>query len=434
MTTKHRAKNSQRMRATVRELEALPLPKGSISKALVEPIERPEDYPVLDEEALYGPIGDAIKLVAPYTEADPAAVLGTVLAYVSALIGPETWTRVSNITLRASLFALIVGPTAEGRKGTSHHQALELIGDIDDVRCVGGLTSGEGMVELLAGKEAERQHTIVTEEEFARFLDSAGRNGSTISSTVRQLFDGSRLGHTTVAGSKVVEDYHVAFLGHITPDELRKCLSDSDKSNGLANRFMMVASHTERVITFGATDAAAQSAIRAGRAAHLGDLARQGQGRGLVPLSDEALAAYHHIRVEETKHPSGSLLARMPQQLLRIALVYAVMDAAAEVTLAHLLAAYRFLIYVAATTEFIYGDGATRLEAKVLGAVRSAGSAGLRLTDLRRALSNHGTSKEMHATIDSLADQQLVRVEKDESGPGRPVTRVYAIDEEAECQ
>ena len=73
----------------------------------------------LNDEALYGLAGDVVRAVAPYTEADPAAILGHFLCGAGVLLGMETYAVVGDAQHPPKLNVLVIGPTSKGRKGTA---------------------------------------------------------------------------------------------------------------------------------------------------------------------------------------------------------------------------------------------------------------------------------------------------------------------------
>ena len=75
-------------------------------------------WPTLNNAALHGIAGKIVNLVAPHTEADPAAVLVQLLAEFGATIGPGPHFIAGNDRHQAIINPLIVGRTNNGAKGT----------------------------------------------------------------------------------------------------------------------------------------------------------------------------------------------------------------------------------------------------------------------------------------------------------------------------
>ena len=75
-------------------------------------------WPTLSEPAFHGTAGKIVNLVAPHTEADPAAILTQLLAQFGATLGPAPHIVVGNERHPAIIHSLIVGRTKSGAKGT----------------------------------------------------------------------------------------------------------------------------------------------------------------------------------------------------------------------------------------------------------------------------------------------------------------------------
>src|SRR5262245_22242362 len=100
--------------------------------------------------AYHGVLGDIVRRMEPQTEADPAAVLMSVLVMFGNCIGRTPGFRVSADVHHLNLFAVIVGTTAKSRKGMSRSQAAQVFELVDTdwtrTRITSGLSSGEGLI------------------------------------------------------------------------------------------------------------------------------------------------------------------------------------------------------------------------------------------------------------------------------------------------
>lgn len=102
------------------------------------------------DEAFYGLAGEWVRMVEPHTEADPAALLVQLLITIGNMIGRGPHYLAEADRHYTNLYAVIVGQTAKGRKGTSLGQVQAALREIDgpwcDGRIMGGLSSGEGLI------------------------------------------------------------------------------------------------------------------------------------------------------------------------------------------------------------------------------------------------------------------------------------------------
>ena len=74
---------------------------------------------IFDQYALYGLAGEAVRTLAPHTEAQPEALLLQLLAAFGNLIGPAPHCMVGSTRHALNLFVVLVGESSKARKGTT---------------------------------------------------------------------------------------------------------------------------------------------------------------------------------------------------------------------------------------------------------------------------------------------------------------------------
>ncbi|MGA9673062.1 MAG: bifunctional DNA primase/polymerase [Terracidiphilus sp.] len=112
----------------------------------------------LNADAYIGIAGDFIRLVAPQTEGDPCALLIAFLTVVGSLIGRGAYLPVGPTHHYGNLFSVIIAETSKGRKGTVMAEAKRFATMIDPtiaMRMLGGLSSGEGLIEAVRDARLE---------------------------------------------------------------------------------------------------------------------------------------------------------------------------------------------------------------------------------------------------------------------------------------
>ena len=117
--------------------------------ASVSPAGWPEP---MDAAAFQGIAGEVVRKIDPQTEADPAAILVQFLAAVGNAIDQGVGFEVESTDHGTNLYALIVGQTSKGRKGSSWQQArrpVELADPTWAERIVSGISSGEGLIHAV---------------------------------------------------------------------------------------------------------------------------------------------------------------------------------------------------------------------------------------------------------------------------------------------
>ena len=194
-----------------------------------------------------GILGRMIVAADPTTEADPVGVYASLLAMAGSAIGTSAYVQIGNTRHPLIIWPLLFGNTGSGRKGEATNTARVFFRSSypeADEFTVTGLSSGEGLIERIRDQEDEEdkggtedKRLLVVEPEFAQVMARAKREGSTLAAVLRQAWDGGSLSvlnraHLRAAGS------HVVIVGHITPQEFRIKLAESDMAGGTYNRFL----------------------------------------------------------------------------------------------------------------------------------------------------------------------------------------------------
>jgi hypothetical protein len=225
----------------------------------------------MDQAAYYGVPGDVVRTIAPHTEADPVAILIQVLVFFGNLIGNTAYYQVEADQHHTNLFAVLVGKSAKGRKGTSGGRARSVMKATDeqwiDERMKGGLSSGEGLINEVRDEvkkwdpKAEQfeiidpgvvdKRLMVIEAEFSNALAVMERPGNTLSPTIRNAWDGLILSTLTKNSPLKATGSHISITGHITEDELRARVTRTDMANGFANRFLLVCVRRSKLLPHG---------------------------------------------------------------------------------------------------------------------------------------------------------------------------------------
>lgn len=94
---------------------------------------------------------------------------------------------------------------------------------------------------------------LVIEAEFATTLTVINREGNTLSGIIRQAWDDGDLSVLTRNTPLTATDANIGIVGHITQEELNRCLSEIQKANGFGNRFLYFLVSRSKVLPDGAT-------------------------------------------------------------------------------------------------------------------------------------------------------------------------------------
>jgi hypothetical protein len=408
-------------------------------------------WPELQPSTLRGLAGDIVAAIRPHTEADDAALLITTLTMFGAVVGATPSLKVEAAKHPARLFAIIVGDTAKGRKSTAIRQVRSIVEFADPEffshRQQSGFGSGESLADAIQGPERDTtddrsndanrvgdHRLLVVEQEFARILNSCGREGSILSAILRELWDGDRVQVRSRSKTVVVEDGAVCAIAAITKEELKRLLTASDTANGFANRFLFVLAKRARILPDGGTVPDEQVRNLGLRVAAAAKLARSRESIGRTELGRKRWAELYHEMADDTPDGMvGALTARAEPQVLRLALVYALLDSATEIDVEHFDAAYALWQYCRASVAHIFGGASGDQTAdRVLAIIRDAGTKGISRTDLSKALSGKVSSPELGRVLKMFATNGTIETQDIQTeGRAKTIVRVAKKAEKA---
>jgi hypothetical protein len=384
-------------------------------------------WPKLDPAALHGLAGDAVRLLEPHTEADPAGLLVCLLAAFGNAVGPGPHAIADAAAHPARLNAVLVGETARSRKGTAQANVDKVMALADPGwfanHLPGGLGSGEGLIAAVSDdneEEAPDKRVLVIEPEFARVLAVAGREGNTLSAILRQAWDSGTLRVVTRKNPLRASGAHISVVAHITVEELVRRLTSTEMANGFANRFLFVAVRRSKLLPRGGSlDPAALDHLAAQVAAAIS----RAQGIHLLRRSPAAEDLWDRAYRGFADAPAGlaaTVTARPEAQTLRLSVAYALLDGSEVIGLDHLQAALAVWRYCEQSASHVLGDAlGDEVADRLLEAVRAAGEQGLDGSEQRDLFSRHAGGKRLEMARALLESKGLIVTETEETG-GRP--------------
>lgn len=425
--------------ARVREIidkacEVKPRPPNALSR------------PVMAEEAYRGLAGDIVNTIKPESEADPVALLIQILASVGNAIGRGPYYQVEGDRHGSNLYAVLVGETAKGRKGTSAGRIRQVM-QVADPQWVsermqgGGLSSGEGLIWAVRDKitQLERQgrgaaaervevevdpgvtdkRLYILESEFSGALAVMKRDGNTLSRVIRDGWDRGDLGTLTKTSPARATGAHISIVGHITADELRRDLDRVSMANGYANRFLFAVVKRANILPFGG--ALGEEAIcDLGRRTAAVILAARNIFRvTMTSGAKEDWRKVYPILSEGEPGLLGAMIGRAEAQVIRLALIYALFDRCAEIDFGHLHAAIAVWGYCESSVRYIFGDAlGDPIADEILRQLRATKD-GLTRTQVRDLFGRHRTADRIGLALSTLERLGKAKMVRRDSG-GRP--------------
>lgn len=405
-----------------------------------------EPWPVMDTAAFHGIAGEFVRAIEPHTEADPVALLIQFLTVFGSIVGPSPYFRVENDRHRANLFAVLIGNSSRGRKGTSagHVRAVSEIADANWLtdRNASGLSSGEGLISHVRDQvvrwnaEDQREQIIdpgvsdkrlmITESEFAGTLTVMERPGNNLSPNIRNAWDGQPLQTMTKNSPLKATGAHVSIVGHITRDELRARMTRTDMANGFANRFLFALVRRSKELPFGGhLDDAAMIDLANRVAAVVTAAGTVGRVR-MTHTATEAWAAAYSELTADRPGMLGFVTARAEAQTIRLALIYALLDGKGDIDLQHLEAAMAVWAYCEQSAQLIFGDSLGNPIADEILSALQRNPLGMTRTDISNHLGRHCDATEIAAALAVLLQAGRAKYETQRTS-GRPVETWFAM-------
>ncbi|HEX2043279.1 MAG TPA: hypothetical protein VHF24_11650, partial [Acidimicrobiales bacterium] len=394
-------------------------------------------WPRLGACAYHGIVGEFVMAADTYTEADRVAVLVTTLVGAGCAINRGPYVLAGNDRHTASLFAVIVGATHKGGKGTSFAVARETLRVADPAfmatRVLGGFGSGEAVVDAVRDPDDDNDEgapdtrLLVLEPEFARMLKVASRDGSTLSMTIRNGWDGRPLEARSRARTSVASTHHLGVVGHITLEELRARLTDVETYSGFANRFLWVSARRSKRLPAGG-NVPGEIAVMYGE--RLGETIRAARRVTRVHRTDAAehrwAELYDLMADDEPAGLLGAVVGRDAPQCLRLSLLYALIDGSPVIDEEHVEAAWALWSYCRASAEFIFGDATgDDVADRLLAELRRVAPEGLDGTQQRDLFARHLSAARLERARERLHQAGLAETVTIPTG-GRPRAVTYA--------
>lgn len=397
----------------------------------------------MNDLAYYGLAGEIVKAIEPHTEGDPVALLINLLTFYGNVVGNNAHVGVEATKHPGRLFSVTVGDSSVGRKGTTTAHIKRLYETFDKEyiqnNIKSGLASGEGLIyhvrdpiykyeettkdgvtigeERLVDNGVSDKRLLVIESEMASLLKVAKREGNTVTEVIRKMWDDGTAGTLTKNNPNKTTNAHVSIIGHITPHELIKNITDTDMANGFANRFLWFCVRRSKLLPFGGNIEQVNFQPMLQKLETSITLAKETRK---IEFDDDSKTLWASVYPDLTSLKGyGSPLikditSRMAPQVLRIALLYALLDCSPQIKQPHLLAALAVAEYSINSCKYIFGNSVgNSLRDEIYKHIKKSGRNGLSKTEIHQCFNNNKSAEEINNELAHLLDQQTI-IEKRE--------------------
>jgi hypothetical protein len=400
-------------------------------------------------EAFSGLVGEFTRLWEPHTEASPISLAAQFLVFYGHAIGRSPYFVIGGDDHNTNLELALVGPTSFARKGQSYgcvrrtFEKVQLSLGVPIVEAR-GLSSGEGLIHAVRDERFEPnkkggapvkvdegvqdKRLLVFESEFASVLRRMKREGNTLSELMRQVWDSGNLGTMTRNAPLRATNAHVSIITHVTPPDLQTYLSWEATMNGFANRFIFLATKRVRVLPSPgrpSDKSLAEFAAKLARSIEFGTCV--GEMRRSIEAEEAWKKIYERLTKPRTGRQHNALIARATPHVLRLSMIYALLDSSAMIETRHQESALALWEYAERTSKYVFGDSVgDKVAEKILELLREAGEIGLLTSELRAKI---GAKKHLREGLLLLIENEQVTGSKTppRAAGGRTGQRWFAV-------
>ena len=386
----------------------------------------------LSEDAYHGLAGRHLRNIEANSEAHPAGILGIFLSGFGSIVGRRAFILVEDSIHFPAVNVLVTGKSSRSRKDTATGRALRPLKEADNVWAKDSIhqsfASGEALTAYFHNRFQKMPpkpiRLFVTDTEFKTTMTICGRQGNTLSEGYRRLFNGDPM-ENIVKKARLYAPYTCGSVsGAITLGELQETLKQVEIESGFVNRFLTMLIHRVRRISRPnrVTDAAAISE----RAAivtelrevlrwvekHSADIHGVHAGEPLTGISmswaDDAGelwdSFYNGLGDDDAEY-----LNRAEVFVLRLTMIYALLDKSAVMKVEHVKAALAVWEYAKQSAALVYGSAQSPDVTRLLGKALASG----KMT--RGSVSNFFGRHKSAEELDWLMEE-VVRLSKGQLG------------------
>jgi hypothetical protein len=354
-------------------------PNGNQQNELLEEF---NEYPVAAADAFYGISGSITKIIEPQTEADPIAIQVQLLAAAGCAIGHGPYFAVGATPHHTNIFSCLVGRTSKGRKGSALDFVVWVMKEVDcpwvGTCLTSGLSSGEGLIfavrdqlkkkeqvkkggkytgdvqEYIADFGIDDKRLFVTESEFSRPLKAMSRESNILSEVLRSAWDHGNLRSMVKNNPYHASNAHIAIVGHITREELSKSLLECIFFNGFSNRFLWLCVQRSKILPFGGELSLGDLYPEVGELKAAVEWARQVEEMERDQQANELWESVYGELTADMPGRFGATIGRGEGQVLRLSMIYALLDKSQTIRAVHLQAALALWKYCTDSARYLF--------------------------------------------------------------------------------
>jgi len=268
---------------------------------------------------------------------------------------------------------------------------------------------------------------LALEPEIASVLRVTIRDGNTVSATIRQAWDTGNLQTLTKNSPAHSTAAHISIVGHITKNELRRYMDNTETANGFANRFLWVCVQRSKVLPEGGQLLSVDFDSMVNR---LRDAVNAAKTRSVLTRNEGARALWHIVYENLSGGKPGlfgAVTGRSEAQVMRLACLYALLDQDTCIQRVHLEAALALWGYCEDSARYIFGDAVgDPIADTILLALNDASKTGLTQTDIHKLFNHNTPANKINHALANLSDARLAQAQSETGRVGRPTVKWFS--------
>lgn len=404
----------------------------------------------LEGAAYRGLAGDILTSIDPYVEPCAAGILVGFLTAFGNKIGRNAYMTVSSQKHYTNLFTLVFGDSGTSRKGMSWSIVQDLMtpppkttlphsGIVLDFSesslawtPTAGIASGEGLIfHVRDARPAEGKRPadpgvldkrkLFYESEFGSVIRKAKPEGSILWQTLRNFFDTGSAENNPRHEPVKATDAHVSIVGNITPIELAESFPSAERTSGTANRFLWIFASPGKCLPEGKP---IPISIMNSLKARVDEAVTFGKSVTEMTRDPDAIKYWAQLYTgelsEDETGPLHDLTSRGKPLILRLSMIYALLDHSKVIKKSHIESALAVWHYSKASIYYLYGNSAgTPLGNRILNYLETQPRKAATRSQISAAITGY-QARELDSAVAQLRSTGQILEAKQPKPPGKP--------------
>lgn len=383
------------------------------------------------EEAWVGVFEEYRELVGPCTNAPDEYHWAILLLLIGLILGRQLYLENPN-RLYANFYLLLIGPAGRNKKSTClsfGERLAEAMGD--KLRVIRHPSSLEGIFKVLAEREGSR--ALIFQDEFRGLLAASHRAATgNLLSGLNTLYACPPRDSLTRKETVSIEAPFVSLLTGAPQRWIEEVFEAGDFTGGFMSRVMVLGGRRKEPIPCAPAPEPQRLREFASELHSLAkDLPKEGHSMKWSEGAQKLWVPWFRAReaaLDLSPEHESSLCVRLPDNVLKIAVIYSLIEGSKDLTQGAMAIAIKVGDYLQANTLQIFGGmaftRAARLEQRLLKLVSA--KEGVTRRELRKEIGGYYDSGEFNRALDNLC--QAEQIEPCESGGSRgPAGRAYKV-------